>query len=76
MAIDGGRNNGSGELNDNEAAAWSCNAATPDSRETNKPPKDNNAAIHMEDVRTLHWCRSADRARRKSLSPLSGRAAT
>ncbi len=35
MAIDGGRNNGNGDLNDNEAAAWSCNAVTPQLRENN-----------------------------------------
>ena len=52
MAIDGGRNIGSGDLNDTEAC-WSCNATTPEpSRQFKRESsKDNNAIGRMEAMR-------------------------
>jgi hypothetical protein len=61
MAIDGGRNIGSGDLNDTEAC--SCNATTP---ETLAPiqrggSKDNNAIARMEAMRSATLCANAKR---------------
>jgi hypothetical protein len=49
MAIEGGRNIGNGDLNDKDAAACSCNVATP--HNPHEPSNDSNAAMLMEGVR-------------------------